>query len=131
MADEPMRFIVAIAYRAGPDDGIVKGQDGKRDFFTAAELEKAAHSFARNGMGGGQFHLDGTGADFEPTESWIHRGPDWPVTGPDGTVTVVKAGDWLVGGYLSPQGWDLYQDGQITGLSPQGRARRVTSRRAV
>lgn len=130
MADEPRRFIVAIAYRAGPDDGILKGQDGKRDFFTAGELEKAADSFARNGMGGGAFHLDGTGAEFEPTRSWIHMGPEWPVTGPDGTVTVVKAGDWLVGGYLSPQAWELYKAGKITGLSPQGRARRITRRAA-
>ena len=42
MADEPMRFIVSLAYRAGRDDGIVKGQDKKRDFFTPDELEKAA-----------------------------------------------------------------------------------------
>lgn len=130
MTDEPMRFIVAIAYRAGQDAAIVKGQDGRRDYFTPDELEKAAHSFARNGMGGGAFHLDGTGAEFEPTESWIHRGPDWPVAGPDGVVTVVKAGDWLVGGYLSPEGWDLYKAGRITGLSPQGTARRITRRAA-
>lgn len=124
MADE-QRFIVALAYRAGRDPGIVKGQDKRRDFFSPEELEKAAHSFARNGMGGGQFHLDGTGDEFEPTESWIHRGPDWTVTGPDGSVTVVKAGDWLVAGYLSPAAWELYKAGKITGLSPQGSARRV------
>lgn len=122
------RFIVALAYQAGRDPLIRKGQDGGRDFFTPDELEKAADSFARNGMGGGTFHLDGTDADFEPTRSWIHLGPDWTVTGPDGTVTVVKAGDWLVGGYLSPAAWELYKAGRITGLSPQGKARRITRR---
>lgn len=124
------RFIVALAYRAGRDPDIVAGQDQRRDFFTPEELEKAAHSFARNGMGGGTFHLDGTEGDFEPTESWIHRGPDWTVAGPDGSVTVVKAGDWLVGGYLSPAAWEQYKRGEITGLSPQGEARRITTRRA-
>lgn len=124
------RFIVALAYRAGQDAGIVKGQDQRRDYFTPEELEKAAHSFARNGMGGGTFHLDGTDSEFEPTESWIHRGPDWRVVGPDGSVTVVKAGDWLVGGYLSPAAWEQYKRGEITGLSPQGTARRITRRAA-
>lgn len=124
------RFIVALAYQAGPDPQIQKGLDGGRDYFTAEELEKAADSFARNGMGGGTFHLDGTSGEFEPTRSWIHLGPDWTVTGPDGSVTVVKAGDWLVGGYLSEQAWELYKRGRITGLSPQGKATRVTTRRA-
>jgi hypothetical protein len=125
---EERRFIVALAYQAGPDPRIVKGQDGRRDFFTADELEKAAHSFARNGMGGGAFHLDGTSEEFEPVESWIHRSSDWTVTGPSGSVTVVKSGDWLVAGYLSPKAWDAYKRGRITGVSPQGTARRVETR---
>lgn len=122
------RFIVALAYQAGYNPRILKGQDGRIDYVSAVELEKAAHSFARNGMGGGAFHIDGTDAEFEPTESWIHRGPDWTVTAPDGSVTVVKAGDWLVGGYLSPAAWELYKRGKITGLSPQGAGRRVRTR---
>lgn len=127
MAEE-QRFIVALAYQAGRDERIRKGQDDGRDFFTAEQLEKAADSFARNRMGGGAFHLDGTDGEFEPTRSWIHYGPDWTVTGPDGRVTVVKAGDWLVGGYLSPHAWELYKRGKITGISPQGTARRITRR---
>lgn len=123
------RFIVALAYQAGYSPQILTGQDGRIDYVSAAELEKAAHSFARNGMGGGAFHVAGTDAEFEPTESWIHRGPDWTVTAPDGSVTVVKAGDWLVGGYLSPAAWEMYKRGKITGLSPQGAGRRVTTRR--
>lgn len=127
MAQE-QRFIVALAYQAGRDDRIEKGQDEGRDFFTAAQLEKAADSFARNGMGGGAFHLEGTDGQFEPTRSWIHYGPDWTVTGPDGRMTVIKAGDWLVGGYLSPAAWDMYKRGLITGVSPQGTATRLTRR---
>jgi Putative phage serine protease XkdF len=124
------RFIVALAYQAGRDPLIQKGMDGGRDYFTPEQLEKAADSFARNGMGGGTFHIDGTDGEFEPTRSWIHLGPDWTVTGPDGSVTVVKAGDWLVGGYLSPHAWALYKRGLVTGLSPQGSARRITAGRA-
>lgn len=127
MVDE-QRFIVALAYQVGRDDRIGKGLDDGRDYFTAEQLEKAADSFARNGMGGGAFHLAGTAGQFEPTRSWIHLGPDWTVTGPDGAVTVVKAGDWLVGGYLSPGAWDLYKRGKITGLSPQGTAKRLKRR---
>jgi hypothetical protein len=123
------RFIVALAYQVGRDPLIQKGLDDHRDFFTAEQLEKAADSFARNGMGGGAFHIDGTDGEFEPTRSWIHLGPDWTVTGPDGSVTVVKAGDWLVGGYLSPHAWSLYKRGLITGLSPQGNARRIPAGR--
>ncbi len=129
MADE-QRFIVALAYQAGRNPLIRKGLDGGRDYFTAAELEKAAHSFMRNGAGGGMFHLDGTDGAFECTESWLHRGPDWRVTGPDGSVTVVKAGDWCVAGFLDEPAWDLYKRGKITGVSPQGTGTRVTRRRA-
>lgn len=125
---EEQRFIVALAYQAGRDERIGKGLDEGRDFFTAEQLEKAADSFARNGMGGGAFHLEGTDGEFEPTRSWIHYGPDWSVTGPDGSVTVVKAGDWLVGGYLSPNAWELYKRGKITGVSPQGTATRIKRR---
>lgn len=128
MADPERRFIVALAYQAGPDPRIKKGLDGRRDFFTAEQLEKAAHSFLRNGPKGGTFHAAGTVGAVEWVESSIYRGPDWSVTGPDGSVTVVKAGDWLVAGYLDANAWDLYKRGLITGVSPQGTARRLTGR---
>lgn len=129
MADEE-RFIIAIAYQPGKDPRIRKGQDGGRDWVTEADLEKAAHSFMRNGPKGGTFHVDGTVGAITYGESWIHRGPDWRVTGPDGAVTVIKAGTWLVAGHLDENAWDLYKCGKITGLSPQGTARRITRRRA-
>ncbi len=128
MSETERRFIVAVAYQAGRDQNIKKGMDGRRDFFTADELEKAAHSFMRNGPKGGKFHVNGTEGSVEWTESWIHRFDPQSVTGPDGSVTVVKAGDWLVAGYLDADAWDLYKRGLITGVSPQGTARRMTRR---
>ena len=127
MADE-QRFVLSVAYQAGRDPRIRKGQDGGRDCFTPEQLEKAAWSFMRNGPKGGTFHVDGTVGAITYTESSIYRGPDWVVTGPDGRTTVVKAGDWIVGGVLDPAAWDLYKRGLITGVSPQGTARRIASR---
>lgn len=129
MADE-QRFVLSIAYRAGHDPGIRKGQDGGRDAFTPEQLEKAAWSFLRNGPRGGLFHVDGTEGAATYVESGIYRGPDWTVTGPDGRTTVVKAGDWIVGAILDEAAWDLYKRGKITGVSPQGTARRITRRSA-
>jgi hypothetical protein len=127
MAQE-QRYVLGIAYQAGPDPKIRKGMDGGRDFFDEADLEKAAFSFLRNGPRAGLFHADGTQGAAEIVESYIYRGPDWPVTAPDGSTTVVKKGDWLVGAILSPQAWELYRRGEVTGWSPQGRARRITPR---
>lgn len=125
---EPQRYVLGIAYQAGRDTRIRKGMDGGRDYFTEAELEKAAFSLLRNGPQSGLFHADGTEGAATIVESYIYRGPNWSVTGPDGTVTVVKAGDWLVGAILSEQAWGLYQRGEVTGWSPQGTARRITRR---
>lgn len=126
MAEE-QRYVLGIAYQAGRDPRIRKGMDGGRDYFTEAELEKAAHSFMRNGADSGLYHEDGTRAGTV-VESYIYRGPDWPATGPDGAVTVVKSGDWLVGAILDERSWQLYKRGELTGWSPQGTARRITRR---
>jgi Putative phage serine protease XkdF len=128
MADE-QRYVLALAYQAGPDPKIKKGQDGRRDFFSVEELEKAAFSYAFNGMDNGLYHVDGTRAGTT-VESYIYRGPDWRVSHSDGDVTVVKAGDWLVGAILNEHGWDLYKRGELTGWSPQGTARRLTRGRS-
>src|ERR1700761_9353536 len=94
---EPQRYVLGIAYQAGPDPRIAKGQDGGRDFFTAAELEKAAWEFLANGPRTGMFHLDGTELDGNGdavatvVESYIYRGPDWNL----GDGLVAKSGDWL------------------------------------
>lgn len=126
MAEE-QRYVLGVAYQAGRDQRIRKGLDGGRDYFTAAELEKAAFSYAANGLDNGLFHADGTRAGTT-VESYIYRGPDWAITGSDGSVSVVKSGDWLVGAILNERGWDLYKRGELTGWSPQGTARRLTRR---
>jgi len=125
---EPQRYVLGIAYQAGPDPRIAKGADGGRDYFDAAELEKAAWSFLRNGPRVGLFHLDGTDADggaAQVVESYIYRGPDWDL----GDGIVAKSGDWLVGAILSPKAWNMHLAGKLSGWSPQGTARRRRVRR--
>ncbi|MEW2301980.1 XkdF-like putative serine protease domain-containing protein [Streptomyces sp. NPDC006655] len=122
---EPQRYLLGVAYQAGPDPMIKRGADGGRDYFSPAELEKAAWSFLPGGAQVGLFHgPDNTIGHFTVTESYIYRGPDWDL----GDGTVVKAGDWLVGGICDEVAWQLYKSGQVTGFSPQGSARRVTPR---
>ncbi len=129
MAEEE-RFFVAVAYQAGRDARIQKGLDGGRDYFTPEQLEKAAHSFMRNGPKGGTFHVGGTVGAVTYDESWIHRAPDWHVTAPDGSVQVVKSGSWCVAGHMDESAWDLYKRGLITGVSPEGIGTRIKRRRA-
>lgn len=117
------RYVLGIAYQAGPDPRIQRGADGGRDYFTPQELEKAAWSFLRNGPSVGLFHADGTEGAAQIVESYVYRGPDWNL----GDV-VVKSGDWLIGAILDERAWQLYKSGRITGFSPQGHARRITRR---
>ena len=64
---EAQRYVLGIAYQAGPDPKIAKGHDGGRDYFTEAELEKAAWSFILTGQQLGLFHLDGTAGEKTAT----------------------------------------------------------------
>ncbi|MEE1838204.1 XkdF-like putative serine protease domain-containing protein [Streptomyces sp. SP17KL33] len=123
MSDE-QRYVLGVAYQAGPDPMIKRGADGGRDFFSPEELEKAAWGFLQNGAQVGLFHADGTEGAATVVESYIYRGPDWAL---DGGV-VVKSGDWLVGAILDEHAWQLYKSGRVTGWSPQGSARRITPR---
>jgi hypothetical protein len=121
VSQAPQRYLLALAYQAGPDARITKGADGARDFFTPAELEKAAWSFLPGGANVGLFHgPEQTIGHFEVTESYIYRGPEWDL----GEGIVVKSGDWLIGGICDEVAWNLYQNGHITGMSPQGTATR-------
>lgn len=142
MADE-QRFCFGIAYPAGPQPNIQKGQDGGRDFLTAESLELAAWNFMLKGQQHGLFHVDGTTGAAQPVESSIYRNAvPWLVSdraevrkalaemaadvekmaGPDDLI--VRDGDWCLGAILSPEAWDLYKSGRIGGWSPQGVARR-------
>lgn len=130
---EPQRYCLGIAYQAGPNPLISKGQDGGRDYLEAADLEAAAWEFISKGPRVGMFHLDGTefDGDGEATatvvESYIYR-PDQPWDLGNGIV--VRKGDWLLGAVLSPRAWDMYRRGLISGWSPQGLARRHAARGA-
>jgi hypothetical protein len=140
---EEQQFCYGIAYQAGRDPRIAKGQDGGRDFFTEAELEKAAWSFMLKGQQHGLFHLEGTEGAARPVESGIYRNPvPWLVSddmqiqkalaeigaeverlaGPDDIV--MRKGDWGLGALLDDSAWQLRKDGKVNGWSPQGIARR-------
>lgn len=118
---EEKRFVLGIAYQAGPDPRIAKGVDGGRDFFTEDELEKAAWNFMLKGQQHGVYHIDGTEGAARPVESFIYRNPQPWVVADD---LVVKQGDWCLGAILDPKAWDLYKSGRLNGWSPQGVARR-------
>lgn len=122
MAEES-RFVLGLAYQAGPDRRIRRGADGGRDFFTDDELEKACWGFMRmRRQRSGLFHADGTLDHIDPVENYIYRNPvPWVVS----DDLVVKQGDWVLGGILDEPTWQLYKDGLITGWSPQGTGRRV------
>jgi hypothetical protein len=118
--DKPQRYVLGIAYQAGPDPRIATGADGSRDFFTPDELEKAAWEFNKSSRSIGIHHVDGTEGHADVVESYIWRGPDWDL----GDGVVVKAGDWLIGSVLDEPTWDRYEKGEFTGFSPQGTAKR-------
>ena len=122
---EPQRVILALAYKCGPDPDIKKGADGHRDFFTAAELEKAAASFLKDGARQmGIQHADGTLGHAVVMESFC-----WPSDFPpviDGVVMQnVAKGDWLIKAQLDKVSWRMVENGQLTGLSIQGNGKRV------
>lgn len=115
------RYVLGIGYMPGKRPEIAKGVDGGRDYFTEAELEKAAFSFLSDGppeIGIG--HLDGTTGCATVVESYVYRGPPWDFG--DG-VTVTK-GTWLIGAILDEHSWQLAKAGKLNGFSIQGAARR-------
>jgi hypothetical protein len=121
------RYVLGLAYQAGRDPNIQRGADGARDYFTAEELEKACWSFLPGGAEVGLFHADDTVGHFTVTESYIYRGPDWD----QGNGSVIRKGDWLIGGICDDVAWDLVKSGRVTGFSPQGRARRRPAPRST
>jgi hypothetical protein len=126
-AVEEKRFVLGLAYQAGRSPLTKRGLDGKKDFFTADELEKAAWGFLDDG--GRQIgieHIDGTVGVAKAAESFIWRWDPLPMTAVDGSTVLVKSGDWLLGAVCSPLAWSLVKSGQVTGWSPQGQVKRRT-----
>ena len=121
---EERRFTLGVAYPAMKPDA-TKAADGHRDFVSPEVLEKTAHEWLRKYQDVNLFHQDDTSGHFTPAESYIYRGPDWTVTSPvDGSEYVIKAGDWMLGGYWDDYGWELVKAGLVNGWSPEGTARR-------
>jgi hypothetical protein len=114
---EVQKFVLGVAYQAGPDPRISKGMDGGRDFFTPAELEKAAWSFMLSGQEIGVGHADGTTGAARPVESYLYRNPVPWVVSPD---VIVRKGDWVLGALLEDRSWEMAVADKLTGWSPQG-----------
>ena len=114
-----LQYVLAIAYQAGPDERIVTGADGSRDYFSEAELEKAAWAFMQGPRDIGLYHEDGTEGHATVVESYISRSPAFELGG-----ETVTTGSWLIGLILDDVAWGLLKAGHITGLSPQGQAKR-------
>jgi hypothetical protein len=124
--DEPQdgpedQFLYGAAYQAGPSPLIRRGADGGLDMFSARELEKAAWSFMLGGHQHGLFHADGTEGIAKTVESGIYRNPvPWVIS----DDLIIRRGDWTLGVLVNDEGWALYKQGKIGGLSPQGAAKR-------
>lgn len=128
-AVDEQRYVLGVAYQPGRDPRIAKGIDGGRDYFTEAELEKAAWTYLQDGgMNVGLSHADGTEGAAKVVESYVYRGPDWVIKAIDGEDVVVKTGSWLVGAILDEHSWAMYKAGRITGISPQGTGTRRRTR---
>jgi hypothetical protein len=128
--EEPeQRYVLGVAYVPGKDPRIAKGLDGGRDFFTEAELEKAAFSYLAGGSPQiGIGHADGTTGAATVVESYIYRNEQpWDI----GNGITVTKGTWLIGAILDEKSWQLVKAGKLNGFSPQGIARRRMHRPAA
>ena len=116
------RFVLAVAYSANRLPA--RGADKRTDIASPEVLEKAAWKFAMNGFKVGVNHRDGTEGAARVVENYVHRGRAVKFRSADGTVQKIRRGDWVVGMVLSPEAWDKFKRGELTGLSPQGTAGR-------
>lgn len=121
-AQEESRFLLCVVY--SPSRMPARGADHRTDLVSPEVLEKAAWRFMLNGARVGIDHRPGGEKAAKVVESYVHRGSDWIVTGPDGTTQTIRPGDWCVGMILSKSAWADYKAGRFGGVSMQGRATR-------
>jgi hypothetical protein len=121
-ADAERRFTLTVAYPVDRPD-VTVAQDGYRDFASKQAVEDAAWSFMQS-PAIGLWHEDGTDGAGTVCESYIYRGPDWTVKASDGSEQVIKDGYWMLGVLWSEDTWPLVKNGDIGGVSMQGKARR-------
>lgn len=114
------RFVLGVAYPA-------LRKDGHGEWMTADTVEAAAHDFLASGRQVGFFHADGTTGHGTVVESYVHRGPSYVETAPDGTPVEINTGDWVLGVRFDEQSWQLVKSGQVDGWSIDGSGRRRTA----
>jgi len=112
------RYTLALAY---PADSL----DLHGEYMSATDLEATAWAYVAKHRDVGLFHAEGTTGHGTVVESYIYRGPEWTMPLPDGTSTVIKSGDWLLGVVWDEPSWGLIRKGFIDGMSIQGLAIRT------
>lgn len=121
-AASEQRYVLGVAFAAGPVE-VRKGVDGRRDWMSAVEVEKAAWGFLTGPREIGIQHADGTTGVANVVESYVWRADPWQIVDTRGNVQVVKAGDWMLGAVLDEPAWRMFKAGLIEGWSVQGKAR--------
>lgn len=116
---EEKRFVLGVVLE--PNDG-VDGDfepDTQGDYISAADIEKAAHSWFRNGGVIKIMHEEET-HEVVPAETYIA-----PVDFKLGEDNIRK-GSWLLGAYIDhDEVWELVKSGDMTGWSVGGQGVRV------
>lgn len=126
------RYTLCVIYPADKAD-IGKALDGHRDFASKAVVEDAAWNYMRQhgavGVAHTPEHAAGLGVAFkadgaaEIVESYIYRGPDWPID-VGGQEYLIKEGDWLGGFIWTPEAWADIQAGKLGSVSVEGGVKR-------
>lgn len=109
---EEQHYTLGVSYPANE-------VDAHGEYTTPEELEKTAWQYMASHGGIGLQHQDGTLGHGKPVESYIYRGPDWPIGD-----QVIKAGDWMLGVVWDDAAWALIKAGLLTGYSIDGEAYR-------
>lgn len=122
-SDDERQYTLQVAYPADSPD-VAKAKDGFQDFASAEAVEKAAWSYMEKARNVGLMHAEGTDGAGTVVESYVYRGPDWPITAADGSDQVVKSGDWMIGIRWGDDAWNMIKSGEIGGVSMQGAATR-------
>jgi hypothetical protein len=122
-AQPDRRYTLMVAYPANKCD-VAVAKDGYQDFAGEDAVEDAAWNYMLKSRNIGLWHQDGTDNSGDVVESYVYRGPDWPIQAADGSTHVIKAGDWLMGIRWGEQAWEDVLAGRINGVSMQGIAER-------
>lgn len=111
-----------VAYTIMAEPGVV---DLQRDVWTEDEIRKAAHQFLADGGLLNHQHADMNSVG-QLAESYVAIA-DMEIPTPDGKTALVKKGSWLIGVKPNAEMKKKIMSGEITGMSVQGSAQRVTA----